>query len=142
MDLRRHKFRGHTWYLCVRKFFFSTPDPSSYGRWLEIVAHPTMHLLTVVYRLLIFRKFFCSPFHQRIWNEITHARYIFLCRVICKNEEYRVSLWFLQPFSLDITDFPCKVPVIPCKHLQCNSFPFPPTFICASIIMTWLQISR
>ena len=33
--------------------------------------------------------------------------------------EYRVSLWFLQPFSIDIAGKIYGHPVNPCKHLQC-----------------------
>ena len=36
-------------------------------------------------------------------------------------EEYRVSLWFLQPFSIDIAGKTYRHPVNPCKHLQCSS---------------------
>ena len=34
--------------------------------------------------------------------------------------EYRVSLRFLQPFSIDIAEKPYEHPVKPCKHLQCT----------------------
>ena len=33
--------------------------------------------------------------------------------------KYRVSLWFLQPFSIDIAEKTYGNPVNPCKHLQC-----------------------
>ena len=35
-------------------------------------------------------------------------------------EEYRVSLWFLQTFSVDIAEKTCRHPGNPCKHLQCT----------------------
>ena len=53
-------------------------------------------------------------------------------------EEYRVSLYFLLPFSIDIAKKIYGNPVNPCKHLQCAST----LFDLNEIVKSWVSEKR
>ena len=62
--------------ICVYGSFFSTPDPSSYGRWLEIVAHPTSdhaHAHSGL-QVINFRK--VSIVHKELFKEFEMRLYM------------------------------------------------------------------
>ena len=40
--------------------------------------------------------------------------------IIYKLQGNPIIIMGFQPYSIDIADFPCKVSVIPCIHLQCT----------------------
>ena len=49
---------------------------------------------------------------------------------------HRVSLWFLQPFSIDSAGFPCRDPIIPSPHS------FHGVKICSVLIKTCFQLGN
>ena len=70
-----------------------------------------------------------SWFVLQMFTEVYHRVFPAICKyclhgfpttyTIFPFEEYRVSLWFLQPFSIEIAGKIYRHPVSPCKHLQC-----------------------
>ena len=90
--------------ICVYGSFFSTPDPSSYGRWLEIVAHPTSDhahahsgLQVINFRKVsIVHKELFKEFEMRLYMSGSSLRYILLCRLICKKGSLLTCITYLS----------------------------------------------